>query len=305
MNVDILGLGCLAWDKFLFVERSAQTDSKMPIVRQAEQVGGTGGSALRAAARYGAKAAWAGIVGTDGISQRALAALIADGVDVSLAKQDASSSVIQTWIVVDVRRQARTVYYDLGCVIPCSETFPADEAITSAKVLLVDTFGIDGAIRAANLAQRNKIPVVADCEVAEAGGLAEFLDAADHLILPHAIAAEITAAQDPAAAVSRLWNDSREAVIVTCGEGGAWYRGKTMHAAVVHHFPAFYVDVVDTTGCGDVFHGVYAAALAAGLSLEDRLLHASAAAAMKAMHYPGESLPTREEIEAFLRSREV
>ena len=38
----------------------------------------------------------------------------------------------------------------------------------------------------------------------------------------------------------------------------------------------------DTTGCGDVFHGAYAAALARGDALEQRVRFASAAAAVKA-----------------------
>jgi sulfofructose kinase len=61
--------------------------------------------------------------------------------------------------------------------------------------------------------------------------------------------------------------------------------------------PAFAVDVVDTTGCGDVFHGVYAAALAEGLPLEKRVKLASAAAALKAMQPGGQrGIPRREDV---------
>src|SRR5262249_52493026 len=155
---------------------------------------------------------------------------------------------------------------------PCSEDYPPEETIAAAKAILVDTFGLDGMLRAMNVAKRSNIPIIADCEVAAAENLGSYLDAADHLILPHHIAAEVTDAADPAAAVSRLWNDTREAVVVTCGEGGAWYRGRNMPSWATHHCPAFSVDVVDTTGCGDVFHGVYAAALVAGVSLEERLM---------------------------------
>ncbi len=297
---DVLGLGCLAWDQLLFVERSGQVDQKVPLTRHAEQVGGTCGTALRAAACYGAKAAWAGVVGSDRASQQALAALAENGVDVSLAQQDAAAGVIQAWIVVDLRRQTRNVYYDLGRSVACSETYPADDVIRSAKVLLIDTFGIAGMLRAARLARKHNLPVVADCEVPFAEGLDELLAAVDHLILPHAIAGEMTGAADPAVAVSRLWNEGRQAVVVTCGEGGAWYRGADMPAWATHHCPALSVDAVDTTGCGDVFHGVYAAALVAGLPLEERLRQASVAAAIKATRFPGEApWPSRAEIEAF------
>jgi sugar/nucleoside kinase (ribokinase family) len=59
---------------------------------------------------------------------------------------------------------------------------------------------------------------------------------------------------------------------------------------------------VDTTGCGDVFHGAYASALARGLSLAERVRFAAAAAALKATRPGGQAgIPTRPEVEAFLQ----
>ena len=59
------------------------------------------------------------------------------------------------------------------------------------------------------------------------------------------------------------------------------------------HRPAYPVEVVDTTGCGDVFHGVYAATLARGFDLAARIRWASAAAAIKATACGGQSgIPT-------------
>ena len=94
----------------------------------------------------------------------------------------------------------------------------------------------------------------------------------------------------------------RQVVVVTCGEQGGYYRAAD--AEEVRHFAAFAVRTVDTTGCGDVFHGAYAAALARGLALTERLRFAAAAAALKATQ-PGaqKGIPTRGEVEAFLASR--
>jgi len=64
------------------------------------------------------------------------------------------------------------------------------------------------------------------------------------------------------------------------------------------------VDVVDTTGCGDVFHGAYAAALAEGRDLADRVGFASAAAALKATRAGGQAgIPPRTVVETFLGAR--
>ena len=61
----------------------------------------------------------------------------------------------------------------------------------------------------------------------------------------------------------------RKAVIVTCGEEGCWYLGESLDCPV--HQPAFNVEVLDTTGCGDVFHGAYASGLIQDLDLPGRV----------------------------------
>jgi sugar/nucleoside kinase (ribokinase family) len=154
-------------------------------------------------------------------------------------------------------------------------------------------------VRAARVALAAGRAVVADLERSDWPGFAELLGLVDHLIVAQAFAARITGCNDPAAAVERLWSPTRQVVIVTCGEQGGYYREATRTA--VRHYQAFPVPVVDTTGCGDVFHGAYAAALARGLVLEERLRLAAAAAALKAMH-PGaqKGIPTRSAVESFL-----
>ena len=91
-------------------------------------------------------------------------------------------------------------------------------------------------------------------------------------------------------------------MVITCGGQGC--RGLGMGYDIPFAQPAFPVEAVDTTGCGDVFHGAYAAALARGLPLAECLEFASAAAALKATRRGGQAgCPTREEIAAFLRKK--
>jgi sugar/nucleoside kinase (ribokinase family) len=67
---------------------------------------------------------------------------------------------------------------------------------------------------------------------------------------------------------------------------------------------AFRVDARDTTGAGDVFHAAFAWGLLEGLACEPILRAANAAAAMscRALGAQG-GLPTRSELEAFLREQ--
>ncbi len=67
--------------------------------------------------------------------------------------------------------------------------------------------------------------------------------------------------------------------------------------------PSFDVSSVDTTGAGDTFTGVFAAALAGGGALPDALRHAAAAAALATTRAGAQdSIPTRSEVEAFVAS---
>jgi sugar/nucleoside kinase (ribokinase family) len=143
--------------------------------------------------------------------------------------------------------------------------------------------------------------VVADFESDEGPAFADLLTLVDHLILSRDFAAKLTGLAEPAAAAERLWTDQRQAVVITDGAAGCWYLGSGPRRPARHQ-PAFAVRAVDTTGCGDVFHGAYAAGLVAGMTLEERLRFAAAAAALKATRCGGQGgIPDRAAVEAFLR----
>src|SRR5262249_44758737 len=150
--------------------------------------------------------------------------------------------------------------------------------LRSARALLVDHFGIEGMTRAARIARSAGVAVIADFERNEWPGFAELLGLVDHLIVSRDFAARLTGERQPAAAVEKLWDTGRAVAVVTGGMEGCWYLDR--HSGSVQHQPAFVVQTVDTTGCGDVFHGAYASALARGLDLKQRIRFASAAAAL-------------------------
>jgi sulfofructose kinase len=66
----------------------------------------------------------------------------------------------------------------------------------------------------------------------------------------------------------------------------------------------FPVDVVDTTGAGDVFHGAFTLAMVEGVPMDRCAAIACAAAALKCTRLGSRAgLPNRVELEAFLAER--
>ena len=71
----------------------------------------------------------------------------------------------------------------------------------------------------------------------------------------------------------------------------------------IKSLPAAYLlpNVVDTTGCGDSYHGAFLFGLLRGMKLEQLASLASAVAALNSQHLGGRiGLPTWEQVKAFL-----
>lgn len=298
---DILGLGCVAIDDLLTVASFPKPDTKQQVLRRERQCGGLTGTALVAAARMGARCAYASTMGTDPLAQFVVDAFTRENIDLTLLRRQEGIRPIHSTIIVDASTKTRTILYDLEGVQGAQVDWPPPEAIRSTRVLYVDHYGIEGMIRATGIAQSAGIPVVADFERDDWPGFRTLLELVDHVIVSLPFAQRLTKASTPAEAVESLCAErAGKTVVVTCGEAGCWYAsGPPFERA--RTAAAFPVEVVDTTGCGDVFHGAYAAALVEGRDLPTRIRFASAAAALKATQRGGQAgIPTRAAVQRFL-----
>jgi sugar/nucleoside kinase (ribokinase family) len=306
---DVLGLGYVAVDEFLYVDAYPAADAKTRVRRRERAFGGLTGSALVAAARMGARCAYAGTLGTDELSDFAFEVLRREGIDTRHARRERRERPVSSVIVVDDRRHTRNIFFDIeGCRGTGPREIDAD-LVRSARVLLVDDLGIEGMLRAAMVAREAGVPVVADFDNVSDPLFPQLLDRVDHLILSRTTAEEVTGASDPEEAVRRLAargtasgsaaSRGRELVGVTAGDEGCWYVENGNGRPQLQ--PAFAVDARDTTGCGDVFHGAYAAALARGLAPRECIRVAAAAAALKAADPSGHAgIPYRDAVDAMM-----
>ena len=300
---EILGLGCVAVDTLIHVEQFPAEDSKAPVAEQSSLVGGTTATSLLAAAALGARCAFAGTLGDDPASRLVLNKFRQAGIDTSLVRRDSAARPIRCTVIVSRASGSRTVLYDLAGAVPAAAGWPPENAICAARIVLVDQFGLEGIVPAARIARAAGIPIVAKLEHCDdPKDYLPLLETANHVVLPLQPALQVSRLSSPATAVDHLWQKSYQALIVTCGQDGLWYRTSDNRAA--RHLPAFAVPARDTTGCGDAFRGAYAAGLVRGLSIEDALVQGAAAAAIRASATnPAKRLPSLEAVRQFIAAR--
>jgi sulfofructose kinase len=298
---DILGIGCVSIDDLLYVPGAFPVaDTKIRVTSWDRQCGGLTGTALVTAARLGVRCAFAGLLGVDELTPIIEENFLREGVDISYAPRAKDAPIPHSVIIVSADTGSRNIFYRVDGRFGADEHLPDESVIRSARVLFLDQCGMAGSLRAATMARAAGIPIVADFEDDSHPQFIDLLRLVDHVVLPQDMAEKITGKSAPEAAARAVWHKECQAVVVTCGTAGSWFLSKD---GAVHHQPAFKVKAVDTTGCGDVFHGAYAAGLVQGASLNQCVRLATAAAALKATHPGGQrGIPTRAQIEDFLAS---
>ncbi|CAM4322064.1 ribokinase [Paenibacillus endophyticus] len=270
--------------------------------------GGKGANQAVAAARAGADCGMIGAVGDDSFAAALLAALQQDGIATEQILRKPGSS---GFAIITVNEEGEN---HIVLTAGANGQLTAEDAAAGAG---------NGADVFAVLLQ-NEIPWDTNFAVmssAHSSGARVFYNPAparafpDHvfpllhtLIMNETEAAVITGLavnDEHSAKASAEWalDKGVEEVIITLGAKGCFYLNKQGQAAAVS---AFKVKPVDTTAAGDTFFGAYAAASADGLSAEDALTFAAAAAALAVTKQGAQaSIPNKADIEAFLqRQRE-
>jgi sugar/nucleoside kinase (ribokinase family) len=298
---DLLGFGAVAVDDLIYVDHFPAPDTKIPVRERRREGGGLAGTALVAAARLGARVAYCGVLGDDELSRFSIEELEREGVDCSPILRRAGARPYHSTVIVDVTAAQRTILFSADGVTPRRAGEMMEDLIGRCRVLFVDQTAVEGGLRAVELAHARGISAVGDFEREGGPHTHALMRQVDHLILGMGFAAQITGESDPAAIVRALAGPDRACCAVTVGERGCWYSAR---GGAVQHVPAFAVQVADTTGCGDVFHGAYAACIARGEAVAQAIRFASAAAALKATRLGGRSgIPDRAAVEAFLAGR--
>lgn len=300
---DVAGFGLNSIDLLAVVAEYPASNTKQRLQRFMHLPGGQIATALTVCARLGWRSTYIGAFGSDELGTLSRNSLVDEGIDLGGARTVAGATNQFAVILVDARSGARTVLWDRH---PLLTWEPADlprEAVTSARILLVDCYETAAAAQAARYAREAGVPTVLDVEKVRPG-VADLLQQTDVIIAAQDFPPALTGYEDLGLALQVM---SREfpahLICVTLGEEGSLAR---CHGRE-YRTPGFQVDCVDTTGAGDVFRGAFAAGCLRepDADVEDLLTYANAAAALncRALGARG-GIPTPREVEELLWARQ-
>lgn len=290
-----IGLGQCSLDFLGRVGGYPPSDCKVELDEVLIQGGGPVATALVTLARLGVGTAFIGRVGGDDHGAKIRAGLESEGVDCRWLTVDPAGSSQVAFIVVDELGR-RNIFWQRGSARPLAASDVDADSIGAAKVLHLDGLQPEASMAAARAARERGVVTVLDGGTFRAGS-AELLPLIDHPVVSEKFARQVGGA-DPHEALSRLLDYGARAATVTLGS-----RGSLTLAADGSRFrmPPFPVDAVDTTGCGDVFHGAYIHGLLEGWPLPATVRFAAACAALKARALGGRTaIPTLDEVRTFL-----
>ncbi|MBP2433279.1 sugar kinase [Bradyrhizobium elkanii] len=296
--VQVICLGLSALDQVWRVDRLfAGNSEKIKAIDYGTLGGGMAANAAVAVARLGASVAFWGRAGDDAAGHEMRSAFAAEGVDVENFRlfPDGRSSV--SGIIVDSSGERQIVNFR-GLFPEAADWLPL-EAVARASSVLADPRWVEGAATLFREARARGIPTVLDGDMADAEVFERLLPLTDHAIFSEpALASFAGSAKDESLAALARFRCS--VIAVTRGEGGvSWYENGQLHRRA-----AYAVDVVDTTGAGDVFHGAYALAIGVGLDVRNAMAFSAATAAMKCRHAGGRNgIPTINDCLAFMRTK--
>src|SRR5690242_7521018 len=108
---DLLGFGTVTVDDLICVERYPPPDAKAPILSRHQTGGGLAGTALVAAARLGARAAYCGVLGDDTLSRFTIAELERAGVDCAPVVHHPDARPMQAIVIVERPTGRRSILF--------------------------------------------------------------------------------------------------------------------------------------------------------------------------------------------------
>jgi len=296
----VICVGHAALDYVYRIEAFPPQPTKVRSLEHIESGGGMAANAAATIARLGAPVELWSRTGADAAGERIRAFLRADGVDVSYVKVYEGARSSTSAVIVDSNGD-RLVIGERDHAMSMDPMWLPLHRIGEAAAVMSDMRWVEGTCAAFAAARVQGVPTILDADLGGGGDLQEFLSLSDYAIFSGPALDRFVPGADDAQRLAAVLAMGVRHAGVTRGSGGYFWAAKD---GKLGHQPAFELEVVDTTGAGDAFHGAFGWALAQGHSASECARIAAAVSALKCRRLGARSgLPTREELDSFLAGR--
>ncbi len=291
-----IGVGNCTLDYIGVVDRFVDPDFKKEFTQFSTQGGGAAATAIVALSRWGIDTGFVGKVGSDSRGDEIVRTLAEEGVDTDhmVHQEDAISQM--TFVVVERTTGRRNVYMTGGNVAPLGAEEVRESVLEGADLLLVDSTHNEAELSLMKAAKAKGIKVVLDANEIS-GSTREAVAHADYLVTSERFASQFAGVGELENLCHALLERGPSVTIVTLGNEGCVAMSSAQRELI--RIPAYEdVDVLDTTGAGDVFHGAIIYGVLHDWELNKIASFANVAAALSCEGLGGRSaIPTIDEIE--------
>jgi len=301
MSVDVVTLGHMLTDIRLLVDRFATPDSESEVLEISYGVGGSAVNTAVGAVSLGKSAAVIAKVGMDGFGRMNLEEVMRKGVDVNGVKIEIAGETGFTIIIVNHSTGEIVMYGYKGVSEELTPRELKREVISEAKWLHIASLRLDTSIAGAQIAKAHGVKVSWDpgrrLALSHDERVWEMLRYVDVVLVNLLEAREITGVEDYRRAAEKLREGGAKAAVVKLGSGGSYVVSDEGEERV----PAFKVKATDTTGAGDAYAAGLITRMLEGAGIFEAARFASAVAALKVQKLGAQTIPSRGEVEEFLK----
>lgn len=258
--------------------------------------GGKGANQAVAAAKLGGDVTLLGCVGDDTFGNELKQHLQSQGIHTDYIQTISATSTGVASITLSEGDNSIIVVPGANHKLTPQLVHQHEELIANADMLLLQLeIPLDSVVKATELAQKHKVPVILNP--------APMQELPKQLILQATYITPNEHELESLLASTNLSQDEAEELkaksIVTRGSKGIQLHQDGKDQLI----NAYQVEAVDSTGAGDTFNGALAVSLSNGLSLLEASEFANAAAALSVTKLGAQSgMPTKDEVDSFLKS---
>lgn len=297
---EIIGIGSTVYDTLMVISRYPTEDTKLEGLETKVQGGGPCATALVAARKLGATAAYMGTIGTDPFGTFMMDDMKQWDIDTDSVRRVDGAISFHSTVLLNRENGSRTCIWNRGTVPQPTPKELDYEKLSHAKVLHCDGHMLRAAVAAATFCRAHGVKVSHDAG-GTYPGVEELMKYVDWLIPSEEFALKMTGKATAEEAIRALYDTYHpELIIVTQGVNG----GLLLDEKGLRHYDCYRVEVKDSNGCGDTFHGAFVAAKLKGMDNDTACKYASAAAAIKCTRLGARyAMATDAECRAFLMER--